>query len=178
MPRNDGSGLADYLLSTEKIKSICIDGGNRKWLGTNNSGVFLLSEDGKSLIKSYSKANSPLLSDTITSIDVNDITGEVWIGTSKGVITVRETATLGDDNLKKIYAFPNPVRPEYNGLLTITGLARNTKVKITDVSGNLVYETTSTGGQATWDLKIIKDKELLRVFTLHFAQLKTEKRQK
>ncbi len=153
VPRNDGSGLADYLLSTEKIKSICIDGGNRKWLGTNNSGVFLLSEDGKSLIKSYSKANSPLLSDTITSIDVNDITGEVWIGTSKGVITVRETATLGDDNLKKIYAFPNPVRPEYNGLLTITGLARNTKVKITDVSGNLVYETTSTGGQATWDLK-------------------------
>ncbi len=152
IPRDDGSGLADYLLATEKIKSISIDGGNRKWLGTNNSGVFLVSEDGKTLIKSYSESNSPLLSDTITSIDINDISGEVWIGTSKGVISVREKATLGDDGLKKVYAFPNPVRPEYSGLLTITGLARNTNVKITDVSGNLVYETTSTGGQATWDL--------------------------
>lgn len=152
IPRDDGSGLADYLLSTEKIKSISIDGGNRKWLGTSKSGVFLVSEDGKTLIKSYSEANSPLLSDTITSIDVNDITGEVWIGTSKGVISVRENATLGDESLNKVYAFPNPVRPEYNGLLTITGLDRNTNVKITDISGNLVFETTSTGGQATWDL--------------------------
>jgi len=156
IPRNDGSGLADYLLGTESIKSISIDGGNRKWLGTNSSGVFLVSEDGKELIKSYSTANSPLLSDTIISIDINDVSGEVWIATSKGIISVREKATEGDDSLKKVYAFPNPVRPDYKGLLTITGLARNTNVKITDISGNLVFETTSTGGQTTWDLNNYK----------------------
>lgn len=152
IPRNDGSGLADYLLATESILSISIDGGNRKWLGTNSSGLFLVSEDGKELIKSYSVSNSPLLSDTIISVDINDISGEVWIGTSKGIISVREEATGGDDSLKKVYAFPNPVHPDYKGLLTITGLARNTNVKITDISGNLVFETISTGGQATWDL--------------------------
>jgi hypothetical protein len=156
VPRNDGSGLADLLLATETITTIAIDGGNRKWFGTNSSGAYLVSEDGLSLIDTYNKSNSPVLSDNITSIEVDGKTGEVWFGSDKGIVTLRETATDGGSEMDKIYAFPNPVREDFNGNVTITGLMANTNVKITDISGNLVFETISLGGQATWDLQNYK----------------------
>ena len=152
LPRNDGSGLADYLLGTETINSIAVDGGNRKWFGTNNSGVFLVEDDGRELVASYNAENSPLLSNTITSISVESEKGEVWIGTDLGIITYRGDATGGSSGFNKVYAFPNPVTPDFNGSVSITGLIRDTNVKISDISGNLVYETVSTGGQASWDL--------------------------
>lgn len=152
IPRNDGTGLADYLLGTETITSISADGGNRKWFGTNSSGVYLLSEDATKLIRNYNSSNSPLLSDNVTSVEVDGKTGEVWIGTSKGIITVRETATAGSDMMNHVYAYPNPVRNDYSGEVTITGLMTNSNVKITDIGGTLVYETTSLGGQASWNL--------------------------
>jgi hypothetical protein len=152
LPRNDGTGLGDYLLKSETITSIAVDGANRKWLGTNSSGVYLVSSDGLKQFANYTEDNSPLYSNTIVGITVDDKNGEVWIGTSKGVISIRGDATSGEGGFKKVYAFPNPVRPDYKGNLTITGLVRDTQVKITDVSGNLVFETISTGGQASWDL--------------------------
>ncbi|HOW10766.1 MAG TPA: two-component regulator propeller domain-containing protein [Bacteroidales bacterium] len=152
VPRNDGSGLADYLLGTETITSISVDGANRKWLGTLSSGIYLLSADGSEIIKNYNERNSPLPSDTISAVAVDNLTGEVWAGTSKGIVSVRELATSGSNNYTKVYAFPNPVREDYRGKLTITGLIAETRVKITDVSGNLVNETISEGGQAEWDL--------------------------
>ncbi|MGQ9619748.1 MAG: type IX secretion system anionic LPS delivery protein PorZ [Bacteroidales bacterium] len=153
VPRNDGSGLADYMLGTEIISSIAIDGANRKWVGTYNSGVYLLSADGTTQLVNYNEENSPLFSNNVLSIAVDGKTGEVWIGTAKGVLSVRGDATTGADRFTNVYAFPNPVRETYEGNLTITGLMRNTSVRITDVSGNLVYKTVSNGGQATWDLK-------------------------
>ncbi|NMC40595.1 MAG: T9SS type A sorting domain-containing protein [Bacteroidales bacterium] len=152
VPRNDGTGLADYMLGTEIISSIAVDGANRKWLGTFNSGVYLLSADGTTKIRNYNEENSPLFSNTIASLSVDGSTGTVWIGTSKGVISVRGDATTGKESFGNIYAFPNPVRETYNGVLTVTGLMRNSSVRITDISGNLVYRCTSDGGQATWDL--------------------------
>ena len=152
VPRNDGSGLADYMLGTETITAISVDGANRKWLGTSGSGAYLLSADGTQLLKNYSSSNSPLFSDSITSIAINQLSGDVWFGTSEGTISIRETATSGKDSFNKVYSFPNPVREDFSGNVTITGLVRDTEVKITDISGNLVYETTSEGGQASWDL--------------------------
>ncbi len=152
VPRNDGTGLADYLLGTETVLSIAVDGGNRKWLGTNSSGAFLISENSNELIKSYNTSNSPLLSDQVMALATEESTGEVWFGTGKGIITVRETGTRGSDKMEAVYAYPNPVYPDYTGNVTIKGLSRNTNVKITDVSGNLVYETKSTGGDASWDM--------------------------
>jgi len=153
VPRNDGSGLADYLLGTEAILSISVDGANRKWLGTRNSGAFLISEEGNELVKNYNTANSPLLSNMVISIATEGSTGEVWFGTGKGIVTVRETGTTGSDDMNEVYAYPNPVREGFTGDITITGLARNSNVKITDIAGNLVYETRSTGGDATWNMK-------------------------
>ena len=152
IPRNDGTGLADYMLGTEIITSIAVDGANRKWLGTFSSGAYLLSADGTTKIVNYNEENSPILSNNVASVSVDDKTGEVWFGTTNGVISVRGDATAGTDAFRDVYSFPNPVRENFHGNVTITGLIRNTQVRITDVSGNLVYTTVSDGGQATWDL--------------------------
>jgi hypothetical protein len=153
IPRNDGTGLADYMLGTESITSIAVDGANRKWLGTLSSGAYLLSADGTTLIKNYNEQNSPILSNSIVTIAIDNKTGDVWFGTSKGVQSVRGDATAGKDRFMNVYTFPNPVREDFTGNVTITGLMRDSQIRITDISGNLVYETVSDGGQASWDLK-------------------------
>lgn len=150
--RDDGSGLADYLLGTETVTTVAVDGANRKWLGTLSSGAFLVSEDGKKQLLHLNTANSPMLTDNIVKIAVNGITGEVWFGTDEGIVTYRGDATDGQSDYSSLYAFPNPVREGFDGVVTITGLVDNSSVKITDAAGNLVYETVSLGGQATWDL--------------------------
>jgi len=113
----------------------------------------MLSADGSKKLANYTEENSPLYSNTIASLALDDKTGEVWFGTAKGVISVRGDATMGGEEFKNVYAFPNPVRSEFNGNVTITGLMRDSNIKITDVSGNLVFETVSDGGQASWNLK-------------------------
>lgn len=152
IPRNDGTGLADYLLGTETITSIAVDGGNRKWLGTSGSGAYLVSGEGSELIRHFTKTNSPLLSDSIATLAVDQRSGEVWFGTSEGVISFRGEATAGAESFDNVYAFPNPVRESFSGNVTITGVTRDSQIKITDISGNLVNEMRSEGGQASWDL--------------------------
>lgn len=151
IPRNDGTGLADYLLGTEEIKAIAVDGANRKWIGTASSGIYLVSEDGLETIHHFTAENSPLLSNAIQSIAINNKTGEVFIGTGNGLISYQSDAIESGEKFENIRAYPNPVRPEYTGLITIVGLTFDTKIRITDVNGNLVYETISNGGAATWD---------------------------
>jgi ligand-binding sensor domain-containing protein len=151
--RNDGTDQADIVLKTETITSIAVDGANRKWLGTTSSGAYLLSPDGTTQIKNYNEQNSPLYSNSIVTLAVDNKTGEVWFGTLKGVQSVRGDATLGGENFKNVYTFPNPVREDFTGNVTITGLMKDSQIRITDISGNLVYVTVSDGGQATWDLK-------------------------
>jgi ligand-binding sensor domain-containing protein len=153
IPRNDGTGLGDYLLKSETITSIAVDGANRKWIGTLSSGAYLISADGSKQLANYTEENSPLYSNTIAGIGIDDKSGEVWIGTAKGVISLRGDATSGEGGFKNVYTFPNPVRTDFKGNVTITGLVRDSQIKITDVSGNLVYETVSKGGVATWDLR-------------------------
>ena len=144
-----------YLLSEEKVKCITIDGGNRKWIGTEKSGVFLLSEDGLNEILHFTKENSPLLSNDIIDIAINHKNGEVFFGTKKGVVSYRSDATSGvssqQENEPKI--FPNPVHSNYSGPIAISGLIANANVKITNISGKLVFETIAKGGQAIWNGK-------------------------
>ncbi|MDB4584333.1 T9SS type A sorting domain-containing protein [Draconibacterium sp.] len=144
-------GIYHPLLKTETVTAIAIDGANRKWLGTKNSGVYLVSENGEKEIQHFTQENSPLLSNTITAIAVNQKSGEVFFGTDQGLIAYQGDATGGSNTYKNVYVYPNPVRETYDGPVTVTGLIENTDVKITDISGNLVFKTTSLGGQATWD---------------------------
>lgn len=151
VPRNDGTGLADILLGTETVTAIAVDGANRKWVGTARAGAFLLSEDGLQQSYNFTKENSPLLSNNIQDIAINGKTGEVFFATDLGIISFRSTAIDPNENFRDVYVYPNPVREDYEGEIVITGLIEEANVKITDISGNIVYETTSLGGQAIWD---------------------------
>lgn len=148
----DNGDNSGYLLATETVTAIAVDGANNKWLGTKR-GIWYVSDDGSKILLSFNTKNSPLPSDYIRDITVNEVTGEVFIATDKGIVSYRNVATKGDDTHKNVYAYPNPVRPEYKGLITITGLIRDDNVKITDIAGNMVYEAKSEGGQLSWDGK-------------------------
>ncbi|MEI7500601.1 MAG: two-component regulator propeller domain-containing protein [Bacteroidota bacterium] len=141
-----------YLLENETVTAIAVDGANQKWIGTDRGGVFLFSEDGTKQIYHFTSENSPLLSDRITCIAINQ-DGEVFYGTDKGVISFRAQATPGGDTNENVYAFPNPVRSDYEGYIAIKGLVSNAQVRITDINGVLVYSTRAEGGQAVWDGK-------------------------
>ena len=141
------------LLEKETITAIAIDGANRKWFGTKSSGVFLISADGETELEHFNSENSPLLNNEITDIAINQKTGEVFIGTIAGLISYMGEATAGNDEFSDVYVYPNPVRETYEGPIVVKGLVDETDVKITDISGNLVYKTTSLGGQAIWDGK-------------------------
>ncbi|WP_066630213.1 type IX secretion system anionic LPS delivery protein PorZ [Labilibacter marinus] len=153
IPRNDGSSLADFLLDKEEITDIAVDGANRKWIGTLNNGVYLVSSDGTKTINEFNTSNSPLISNIITSITINPKSGEVFIGTNKGIVSYRGTATEGEKSYSNVKAFPNPVQPNYMGSISVTGLIENSNIRITDISGKVVYQANSTGGQIIWDGK-------------------------
>ena len=142
-----------YLLSEEKVKCITIDGANRKWIGTEKSGVFLISDDGIEEILHFTTYNSPLFSDNIYDITINPSNGEVFIGTEKGLISYRSDATIGITTQSTTKVFPNPVKETYNGVIAISGLVTDANIKITDIDGNLVFEDFAKGGQASWNGK-------------------------
>ncbi|WP_121665938.1 type IX secretion system anionic LPS delivery protein PorZ [Mesonia aquimarina] len=148
----DEDGVAQELLAGLNIIGITVDGNNNKWIATG-AGAFYLSSNGQETIYQFTKDNSPLPSNTISDIAIDDASGKVYIGTDKGLLAFRGTATATADNLENVRAYPNPVRPQYNGLVTIDGLMENANVKITDIEGNLVYEEFSEGGSVQWDTK-------------------------
>ena len=153
IPRNDGTNLADYLLGTEQINCIAVDGANRKWIGTANSGLYLMSEDGLTTEAHFTTDNSLLPSNNILSIAIHPVNGEVFVGTGEGIASYRSDASEGQDDYSQAYAFPNPVRPDYAGSIAITGLMENSIVNIVDEGGNLICKTRSNGGTAVWDGK-------------------------
>lgn len=153
IPRNDGTNLADYLLGTEQINCIAVDGANRKWIGTETSGLYLMSADGLTTEAHFTTENSLLPSNTILSVAINPTTGEVFVGTGNGIASYRSDASAPQDDFSNAYAYPNPVRPNYQGVITITGLMENTTVSIVDAGGNLICKTRSNGGTAVWDGK-------------------------
>lgn len=153
VPRNDGSNYADYLLSGVNISCMAIDGGGRKWIGTNGFGAYLISADNMTQLEYFTMDNSPLLSDNIESIAINNETGEVFFGTDKGLCSYMSDATEASIEMVKdnVYAYPNPVVPGYDGLITIVGLSLDADVKILSASGQLVAQGRSNGGSFTWN---------------------------
>ena len=151
LPRNDGSGLGDYLLGQEVITCIAIDDANRKWFGTSTSGVYLISADGTLQIDHFTVDNSALPSNSIVAINYKKETGEIFIGTSQGLVSYKGTSVESSKDIGSPYVYPNPVNPGYSGLITIKGIMTDSNIKVTDASGNLINELKSLGGQAVWD---------------------------
>jgi hypothetical protein len=151
--------FAGYLFQDEQVKTIAVDGADRKWVGTLN-GVWLLSSDGTNTVYHFTEENSPLLSNDIKRIAIDPQTGEVFIATAKGICSFRSTATEGGTTNSNVLVFPNPVPPNYNGTIAIRGLTDNTLVKICELNGRLVYETRALGGQAVWDGRNYKGQKI------------------
>ena len=144
--------FAEYLMAYESITAIAVDGANRKWVGTANGGLYLISANGLEQLEHFTASNSPLFSDKVVTIGINERTGEVYVGTDRGLQVYRGTATYADSKPHSdIHAFPNPVRPGYDGPIAIKGFTRNGIVHITNAAGHTVYSTTANGGQAIWN---------------------------
>ena len=153
VPRNDGTNYADYLLSGVNIRSMVIDGGNRKWVATTTNGVYVISADNMTQVAHFTTSNSPLLSDRIESIAIDNETGEVFIGTENGLCSYMSDATNAVEQMEKdrVWAYPNPVVRGYDGLITVVGLSFDADVKILSTSGQLVAQGRSNGGTFTWN---------------------------
>ena len=153
IPRNDDSGLADYLLNGVNISCIAVDGGNRKWIGTTGNGIYLVSADGTEMLQHFLADETPLLSDNIQCIAIHPHTGQVMIGTDKGLCSYMSDATQAEEELEKgnVIAYPNPVGPDHQSAIRIEGLTHNAEVKICSVSGQLIWTGRSNGGTCTWN---------------------------
>jgi ligand-binding sensor domain-containing protein len=147
----NGETLAQELFFEQFIIDIAVDGANRKWISIADSGVFLVSSNGQETIYHFTQENSPLPSNIVNDIEIDGVSGEVFFATNKGLVSFKGSATRPSDSLENVYAYPNPVRPNYAGTVKIAGLTNKANVKITDIEGNLVYETTSEGGTIEWD---------------------------
>ena len=151
VPRNDGTMLADYLLANQTVTAIAVDGANRKWIGTSASGLFLTSPDGRQILEHFTSENSILSSDIIYDIVCENGSNHVYVATPTGLLCYNSSSAPAEDNLSDVYAFPNPVKPDYTGWITIKGLMDDTLIKIADASGNVLYHTRSEGGMVIWD---------------------------
>ncbi len=150
--RNDGTIYGDYLLATDKIYCIAVDHSNRKWIGTEASGLYLVSEDGSEILEHFTETNSPLPTNSVYSVSVDPLGSAVYVGTEAGLFVYNGDSSPAADDYSNVFVYPNPVRPEYTGPVTITGLMENSLVKIADVSGNVIYQGRSEGGSMTWDV--------------------------
>jgi len=147
----EADGYIEPIISNETVTSIAIDGANRKWLGTKSSGVFVYSADGSEQIMRFNEENSPLFSNTINNININQKSGEVLICTDKGLISYMGQATERPGHNTPVLVYPNPVKEDYFGPIAIKNVIENADVKITDIAGNLIQSLTAYGGQAIWD---------------------------
>lgn len=153
VPRNDGTNYADYLLNGVNISAIKVDAAGRKWFGTYGNGVYLVSADNLQQIHHFTANNSELLSDYIEDLTIDETSGEIFFSTSDGLCSFMSDATTAYETMEKdnVYAYPNPVRPDYTGIITVVGLSYDADVKIVTANGNLVAEGRSNGGTFTWD---------------------------
>jgi ligand-binding sensor domain-containing protein len=149
---SDGGNLRE-LLSGQLISDIEVDGNNQKWISTTSSGVFLISPDGSQILQHFTKENSPLSTSSVKTIGIDDASGEVYFGTLNGMVSFQGDAYAESESLSDANVFPNPVRPNFLGNVVIRGLQQKTRVKITDIAGNLVYDNTSEGGSISWNLR-------------------------
>lgn len=151
VPRNDGTNQADYLLSSVRVNDIAVDDMNRKWIATSTSGVYLVSEDGREIIENFTTSNSSIPSDVVFSVECDPTSNYIYFGTDAGLVRYSSTGSPAADSYDNVYAYPNPVRPDYTGWITVTGLMDNSLVKIADAAGNVFYQGVSEGGMFTWD---------------------------
>lgn len=151
VPRNDGTDYADYLMETEVVLAICHDPSNRKWLATQNSGLYLVSADGSEILEQFTVENSQIPANQVNAVCADPMSNRVYVGTNYGLSVYNSDSAPAADDYSSAYAYPNPVRPGYTGWITIAGLMDSSLVKIADAQGNVLRSGTSEGGMFMWD---------------------------
>lgn len=151
VPRNDGTNYADYLLDAINITGMAVDSANNKWFTTKGDGVYLVSEDGRTILQHFTSANSPLPTDDVYAVACDPKSNMVYFGTILGLVRYNSTIAPSAENLDDVYAYPNPVRPDYYGWIVVKNLMDNSVVKIADASGNVIFNGVSEGGMISWD---------------------------
>jgi ligand-binding sensor domain-containing protein len=175
------NGVGQELLAQLTVTDIEVDGANNKWISTASSGVFYFSSNGQETLLRFTKDNSPLPSNNVQDITIDELSGRVYFATVNGLVAFDGSSTAPRDDLENVYAFPNPVRPGFSGNVTIDGLTDNANVKITDIEGNLVFETTSQGGSVLWDTtafgkyKVASGVYMILITTDDFLETKVSK---
>lgn len=149
--RNDGTDLADYLLSNIECYDISTDANNNKWIATIGSGLYRVAPDGSEIIEHLTADNSDLPSDNVMAVYADPNSNKVYVGTDLGLALYYSNSTPARKDYDDVYAYPNPVTPDYTGYITVTGLMANSLVKITDSAGRVVHEARSDGGSIVWD---------------------------
>lgn len=165
-----------YLLQSEEITTVAVDGGNRIWVGTH-SGIWLFGSAGSELVHHFTAANSPLPSDEIQDVALNGVTGEVFVATDEGIVSYRADATTATADFAFVKVFPNPVTPDFNGLVGITGLPEDAMIRITDPRGKLVWNGQATGGTAAWNIRDLSGKRVQTGVYLVFMAARDGRRQ-
>lgn len=151
VPRNDGTGLADYLMGSQMVLGIAMDASKNKWIATQEGGLFKVSADGRTIIRNFTKDNSPLSSNKINTVQCSPVSNLVYIGTDEGIYQYQSDSAPAEPDYSSVLAYPNPVRPDFTGYITVKGLMENSMVKIADSAGNIVSQGNSEGGMYTWD---------------------------
>ncbi len=143
-------GIAKELLFEQFITDIEVDGSNNKWISTSDSGLFYFSSDGQKTIFHFTKENSPLPTNNIRDVSLDETNGIVYIATSKGLVSFKSGSSSPLENLESAHVYPNPVRPAFNIVdekVKIKDVSENVNIKITDIEGNLVAEAQSRTNQ-------------------------------
>ena len=151
VPRNDGTNYADYLLDGVQVTCMAVDGSNRKWIGTNNSGLYLVNANGTEILEHFTTLNSELPSNMVCAVHCDKNSNRVYIGTDVSLSIYTSDSAPAKDDFSEVHVYPNPVRPEYTGWITVAGLMDNSLVKIADAAGNVFYTGRSEGGMITWN---------------------------
>ena len=158
----EDDGIPKKLLGDQPINSIAIDGADNKWFGTDTGGVLGTNPSGDQTLYIFNKDNSPLPSNRILKVKVDNSNGKVYFATDKGIVAFNNNVAPFGETLGEVYAYPNPVTKEHS-FVTIDGrkgthLPRGTNVKILDTAGRLVHETNVEEGQEIKGGKVIWDK--------------------
>jgi len=144
--REDDSRYADYLLASDKVRKIQVDGKNRKWIATEGNGLFLVSASGDKILENFTTKNSPLSSNAVMDIVYEKETGVLYIMTDTGLLMYATDSSFPEDDFDNVIVYPNPVRSDYDGDVEIKGLMDESNVRITDQRGMVIENGISKGG--------------------------------
>ena len=147
----DTSAFSRYLLRDINVSAMAVNGANQKWIGSINQGLWLLNEEGTTILERYTEENSPLISNNILSIAINEESGEIFVATDRGLVSFIDIAQSPKAKMGSLKVYPNPFLYDQHERIIIENLSQSTRIRVLNSGGNVVHELQASGGRAQWD---------------------------